>query len=197
MQVISVIDFVSCDIAKFTDSVQFSHSVVSDSLQTHELQHARPPCSSPTPRVPPNPCPLNQWCHPTISSSVVPFSSYPQFFPESGSFQISQLFASGGQSIGASASASVIPMNIQGWFSLGLNGLFSFITLSILFWPVCENVLYLTLKLSIFLLLEITYGTITLFPLKKNFSLSVTYMYRHNNIADWTVFTHWGKSQVW
>ena len=80
-------------------SVQFSHSVVSESLRPHESQHARPPCPSPTPRVHPNPCPLSQWCHPTISSSVVPFSSCPQSFPASGSFQMSQPFASGGQSM--------------------------------------------------------------------------------------------------
>ena len=77
--------------------VQFSHSVVSDSLRPHEQQHARPPCPSPTPRVYPNPCPLSWWCHPTISTSVVPFSSFPQSIPASGSFQMSQLFASGGQ----------------------------------------------------------------------------------------------------
>ena len=91
----------------------FSCSVVSDSLWSHGLQHARPPCPSPTPGVYPNPCPLSQWCHPTISSSVVPFSSCPQSFPASGSFPMSQLFTSGGQSIGASASALVLPMNIQ------------------------------------------------------------------------------------
>ena len=81
-------------------SVQFSHSVVSDSLRPHELQHARPPCPSPTPGIHPNPCPLSWWCHPVISSSVIPFSSCPQSFPASGSFPMSQLFASGGQSIG-------------------------------------------------------------------------------------------------
>ena len=80
-------------------SVQFSHSFVSDSLWPHEPQHTRPPCPSPTPGVHPNPCPLSQWCHPTISSSVIPFSSCPQYFPASGYFQMSQLFASGGQSI--------------------------------------------------------------------------------------------------
>ena len=100
-------------------SVQFSHSVVSDSLWPHELQHARPPCPSPTPRAYPNSCPLSQWCHPTILSSVVPFSSCLQSFPTSGSFQMSQLFASGGQSIGLSASTSVLPMNTQDWFPLG------------------------------------------------------------------------------
>ena len=94
-------------------SVQFSWSVMSDSLQLHESQHTRPPCPSPTPRVRPNPCPLIQWCHPTISSSVIPFSSCPQFFPASGSFPMSQLFASGGQHIGVSASASFLPMNTQ------------------------------------------------------------------------------------
>ena len=92
-------------------SVQFSCSVMSDSLLPHEPQHARPPCSSPTPRVYPNSCPLSWWCHPTISSSVIPFSSCPQSFPATGSFQMSQLFASGGQSIGVSASTSVLPIN--------------------------------------------------------------------------------------
>ena len=100
-----------------TVSVQFSHSVVSDSLQPHEPQHARPSCPSPTPGVHPNPCPLSPWCHPTISSSVVPFSSCPQSFPASGSFQVSQLFASGGQSSGVSASTSVLPVN--NWSPLG------------------------------------------------------------------------------
>ena len=103
-------------------SVQFSRSVVSDSLQPHELQHPRPPCPSLTPGVHPNPCPLSQWCHPTISSSVVPFSSCPQSFPASGSFQMSQHFASGGQSIGVSGSASVLPMNTQDWPPLGWTG---------------------------------------------------------------------------
>ena len=102
--------------------VQFSCSVVSNSLQPHELQHARPLCPSPTPRVYSNLCPLSQWCHPTISSSVVPFSSCPQSFPASESFQMSQLFTSGGQSIGVSASTSVLPMNTQDWFPLGWTG---------------------------------------------------------------------------
>ena len=105
--------------------VQFSCSVVSNSLWPHELQHARPPCPSPTPGVHPNPCPLSWWCHPTISSSVVPFSSCPQSFPASESFQMSQLFASDGQSIGVSASASVLPMNTQDWSPLGWTGLIS------------------------------------------------------------------------
>ena len=96
-------------------TVQFSHSVVSNSLQPHEPQHARPPCPSPIPGVHPKSCPLNQWCHPTISSSVVPFFSCPQSFPASGSFQLCQLFTSGGQSIGVSASTSVLPMNTQDW----------------------------------------------------------------------------------
>ena len=108
---------------KSISSVQFSRSVVS--LRPHEPQHPRPPCPSPTPGVHPNPCLLSQWCHPTISSSVFPFSSCPQSFPASGSFQISQLFTSGGQSIRVSASASVLPMNIQDWFPLGLTGLIS------------------------------------------------------------------------
>ena len=104
-------------------AVQFSCSVMSDSLQPHALQHARPPCPSPTPGVYSNSSPLSRWCHPTISSSVVPFSSCLQSFPASGSFPMSQFFASVGQSIGASPSASVLPMNIQVWFPLGLTDL--------------------------------------------------------------------------
>ena len=103
-------------------SVQFSCSVVSDSLWPHGMQHARPPCPSPTPRACSNACSFSQWCHPTISSSVIPFSSCLQSFPASGSFQMSQFFTSGGQSIGVSASASVLPVNIQDWFPLGLTG---------------------------------------------------------------------------
>ena len=103
-------------------SLLFSHSVVSDSLQPHEPQHARPPCPSPTPGVYPNSCPSSRWCHPTISSSVIPFSSCPQSFPTSGSFQMSQHFASGSQSIGVSASTSVLPMNTQAWSPLGWAG---------------------------------------------------------------------------
>ena len=103
-------------------SVQFSRSGMSDSLPPHEPQHARPPRPSPTPRVYPNSFSLSQWCHPTISSSVVPFSSCLQSFPASGSFPMNQLFTSGGQSIGVSASTSVLPMNIQDWFPLGWTG---------------------------------------------------------------------------
>ena len=103
-------------------SVQFNCSVVSDSLQPHGLQHARAPCPSPTPSVYSNSCPLSRWCHPTISSYVIPFSSCLQSFPASESFPMSQLFASGGQSIGLSASASVLPINIQDWFPLGWTG---------------------------------------------------------------------------
>ena len=98
--------------------VQLSHSVVSDSLRPHGLQHARPPCPSPTPGVYSNSSPLSRWCHPAISPAVVPFSFCLQSFPESGSFQMNQFFASGAQSIGVSASASVLPMNIQDWFPL-------------------------------------------------------------------------------
>ena len=97
--------------------IQFS-SVVSDSLRPHEPQHARLPCPSPTPK----PCPSSWWCHPIISSSVVPFSFCPQSFPPSGSFQMSQLFASGGQSIGISASTSVLTINTQDWSPLGWTG---------------------------------------------------------------------------
>ena len=95
---------------------------MSDSLWPHESQHTRPPFPSPIPRVYSNSCPLSRWCHPTISSSVIPFSSCPQSFPASGSFQMSQLFTSGGQSIGVSASTSVLPMNIQDLFPLGWTG---------------------------------------------------------------------------
>ena len=105
-------------------SVQFSHSVVSDSLQPHGLQHARLPCLLPTPGAYSNSCPSSQWCHPTISFSVNPFSCL-QSFPASGSFLLSQFFASGGQNNRASALASVLPMNIQDWFPLGLTGLIS------------------------------------------------------------------------
>ena len=99
-------------------SVQFSHSVVSNSLP-HGLQHTRLPCPSPTPRVCSNSCPLSQWCHTNNSSSVIPFSSHLQSFQASGSFPTCQFFASGGQSIGVSASASILPLNIQNWFPLG------------------------------------------------------------------------------
>ena len=115
-------DFFSDRIRAKFNSVQFSRSVMSDPLWLHELQHSRPPFPSPTPRVYPNSCPSSLWCHPTISSSVVPFSFCPQSFPASGSFQMNQLFASGGQSIGVSASTSVLPMNIQDWTPLGWTG---------------------------------------------------------------------------
>ena len=108
-----------------SSSVQFSRSVIYDSLRPHGLQHTRPPCPSPTPRVCSNSCPWNRWCHPTISSSVSLFSSCLQSSLASGSFPMSQFFASGGQSIGASASASVLPINIQDWFPLVLTGLIS------------------------------------------------------------------------
>ena len=98
---------------------KFSRSIVSDSLRPHRLPHARLPCPSPTPGACSNSCPSHRWCHPTISSSVIPFSSCLQSFPALGSFQKSQFFTSGGQSIGVSASASVLPMNIQDWFPLG------------------------------------------------------------------------------
>ena len=117
-------------------SVQFSHSVLSDSLRPHGLQHIRPPCPSPAPGAYPNSCPLSRWCHQTISSSVVPFSSCLQHFPAPESFQMSQFFTLGGQSTGVSASTSVLPINIQDWFPLwwtgwislqskGLSGVFS------------------------------------------------------------------------
>ena len=106
-------------------SVQFSSSVMSSSLQPHGLQHARPPCPSPSPRAYSNPCPLSRWCHPIISFSVTLFFSHLQSFPASESFPMSQFFTSGGQSVGVSASASVLPMNIQDWFPLGWTSLIS------------------------------------------------------------------------
>ena len=113
-----------CYVAKANiNSVQFSLSVVPNSLRPHELQHSRLPCPSLSPRVCSNWCPLSWWCHPTISSSVAPFASCLQSFPASGSLPMSQLFTSGGQSTEASALASALPVNIQGWFPLGLTGL--------------------------------------------------------------------------
>ena len=103
-------------------SVQFSRSVVSDSLRPHESQHARPPCPSPTPRVHSDSRPSSRWCHPAISSSVIPFTSYPQSLPASDSFPMSQLFTWGGQSTGVSALASFLPKNTQGWSPLGWTG---------------------------------------------------------------------------
>ena len=104
----------------FTD--EFSHSVMADSLRPHEPQHTRLPCPSPTPGVYPNSCLLSRWCHLTNSSSIVPFSSCLQSFPASGSFQMSELFTSGGQNIGVSVSTSVLPMNIQDWSPWGWTG---------------------------------------------------------------------------
>ena len=109
-------------ITLFSSSVQFSCPVVYDSLRPLEPQHARLPCPSETPRVHPNSCPSSRWCHPTISSSVIPFSFCPQSVPASGSFQMSQLFTSGGQSTGVSASTSVLPMKTQTWSPLGWSG---------------------------------------------------------------------------
>ena len=109
----------------YLSSVQFSHSVMSNSLWPQESQHARPPCPSPTPGVYSDSCPSSRWCHPAISSSVVPFSFCPQSLPASGSFPMSQLFAWGGQSIGVSALASVLPMNSQDWSPLEWTSLIS------------------------------------------------------------------------
>ena len=109
-------------------SVQFSHSVLSNSLQPHGLQHARPPCPCPSPKVCPNSCPLHRWCHPTISFSDALFSFCLQSFPASGTFPMSWLFTSDDQNTGASASASVLPMSIQGWFPLRLTDLISWLS---------------------------------------------------------------------
>ena len=113
-------------------SVQFSHSVVSDSLQLHGLKHARLPCPSSTPRACSNSCPSSRWCHPAISSSVIPFSSCLQSFPPSGTFPMSQLFTSSSQNIIASASTSVLPMTIQDWFALGSTGWISLLSKELL-----------------------------------------------------------------
>ena len=118
----NMVNIINTIISVQFSSFQFTHSVLSDSLRPHGLQHARPPCPSPTLRVYSISCPLSRWCHPTISSSVVPFSSCLQSFPTSGSFQMSQPFASGGQNIGASASISVFPINKQDLFPLGWTG---------------------------------------------------------------------------
>ena len=112
----------SFSVKNLSSSVQFSCSVMSNSLRPHGLQHTRPPCPSPTPGVYPNSCPLSQWCYPTISFSVVPFFSCLQSFLALGYFQMNQLFASGGQSIGVSASTSVLPMNTQDWSPLRWTG---------------------------------------------------------------------------
>ena len=134
----------------------FSCLVTSDSLQPHGLQQARLPCPSLSLRVCSNSCPLSHWCHPTISSSVVPFSSWSQSFPVSWSFPISWLFAPGGQSIEASASASVLPMNIQGWFPLGLTGLISLLPkgLSSVF---CSTTEASVLQLSAFCIVQLSH----------------------------------------
>ena len=115
-------------LCSLSSNPQFSHSVLSDSFWPHGLQHARLPCPSPTPGANSNSCPSSQWCHPTISSSVVCFSSCLQSFPASGSFPMSQFFTSGGQSIGVSASASVLPVNIQDSFPLGWTGWISLLS---------------------------------------------------------------------
>ena len=113
------------NITLVSDSVQFSHSVVSESLWPHEPQHVRPPCPSPTPKVYPNSCPLSRWCHPTIPCSVIAFPLHLRSFPAPGSFPMSQFFTSGGQGIGVSTPTSVLPMNIQELFPSGLTGLIS------------------------------------------------------------------------
>ena len=127
-----------CLIYLTLSSVQFNHSVMSDSLRPHGPQHARPPCPSPTPGVYSNSCPLSQWCHSTISSSIIPFSSCLQSFPAAGSFPMSWFFTSGGQSIGVSAWASVLLMNIQDWFPLAWTGWISLQSKGL--WRVFSNI---------------------------------------------------------
>ena len=121
-QIVQLWTFYLVSFSMCISSVQFTCSVVSNFLQPHWLKHARLPCPSPTPGDCSNSCPLSRWCHPTISSSVIPFSSCLQSSPASGSFPVSQFFTSGGESIGASVSASVLPKNIQNWFPLGWTG---------------------------------------------------------------------------
>ena len=150
-----------CTKINLYSSLQFSHSVVSDSLWPHGLQHARPPCPSPTTGAYSNSCPLSQWCHPTISSSVIPFSSLLQSFPASGSFPVSQFFPSGGQRIGLSASASVLPMNIHGWFPLGLTGFISLLSKglsSLLRHHISKASI---IELSAFLIIQLSYPYMT------------------------------------
>ena len=119
LSLLNIHPYLSACLLLLITSVQFSCSVVSDSLRPHGLQHARPPCPSPIPRVYSNSSPMSQWCHPTISSFVIPFSSHLQSFPAPGSFLMGQFFASGGQTTGVSVSISVLQMNIQDWFPLG------------------------------------------------------------------------------
>ena len=140
-------------------SVQFSRSVMSNSLRPHGMQHTRPPCSSPTRGVDSNSCPLSWWCHTAISASVIPFSFLLQSFPASGSFQMSQIFTSGGQSIGVSASASVLPVNIQDQFPLGLTDLISlqFKGLSRVF----SNTIALILQCSAFFIVQLSHPYMT------------------------------------
>ena len=179
---------------------QFSHSVVSNSLWPHELQHARPPCPSPTPRVHPNPCASSQWCHPTISSSVVPFSSCPQSFPASGSFQMSHLFTSGGHSIGVSASTSVLPMNTQDWSPLGWTGWISlqskglsrvFFNTTVqrnqLFWHSAFFIIqlshpYMTTGKTIALIRQTFVGKVMSLLLNKLFRLVITFLPRSKHL---------------
>jgi len=146
-------------------SVQFSHSVMSNSFQPHGLQHARLPCPSPTPRVCSNSCPSSWWCHPTISSSVISFSSHLQSFPASGSFPMSQFFILGGQSIGVSASASVLSMNTQDWFPLGWTGFISLLSkgLSRIFsnTTVQKHQFLMLLKRSAFFMVQLSHTYMT------------------------------------
>ena len=132
---------------------QFSYSVMFNSLQLHQLQHARLPCPLLTPRACSNPCPSSQWCHPTISSSVIPFSSHLQSFPASGSFPMSWLLTSGGLSTGASASASVLPMNIQDWSPLGLTSWISLLSKGlsrVFFQPPLQKPQFFSIQLSLY-----------------------------------------------
>ena len=135
---------------------------MSDLSWPHELQNARTPCSSPTPGVHSNSFPSSRWCHPTISFSVIPFSSCPQSFPASESFPMSWIFPSGGQSVGASASASVLPMNIQGWFPLGLSGFISFQSKGLLkSLPLHHNLKASILLCSAFLMVQLSHPYMT------------------------------------
>ena len=142
-------------------SVQFSRSVVSDSLWPHGLQHASLPCPSPTPGAYSNSCPSSWWCHPTISSSVIPFSFHLQYFPASGSFPMNQFFPSGGQCIGVSASASVLPMNIQDWFPLGLTGWISLPSKTLKSLPQHHSSKASTLLRSAFFILQLSHPYVT------------------------------------
>ena len=167
---------------------------MSDSLRPHGLQHARPPCPSPNPRACSNSCPSSQWCHPTVSSSVIPFSSCLQSFAASGSFPMSQFFTSGNQSNGASASVSIVPMNIQDWFPLGLTGLISlqFKGLSRVFYQYHSSKAS-TLWCSAFFIVQVTHpymasGKTIALTRRTLFGKVMSLLFNHKNLRSFFAF---------